>query len=252
MRISVITVCRNAEETIAHTLDSFVAQDHDDKEMLVIDGASTDGTADVVRRYGGGQVSFVSEPDCGMYDALNKGLARFSGEAVGVLNADDAYHDTTALSQVARFLSAADMVHANLNFVNNHTEKRVVRQWRAEPPPEGGFRTGWMPAHPTFYVRRAVAEAVGSFDLTLKIAADYDWMLRAIDLHDYLLGTMDAVLVDMQAGGKSTAGLGSHVAHNLEALRARQRWLNAGWVDYALVAKPARKLGQFVRRGVVS
>ena len=252
MKISVLTVCRNAEHTIAHTLDSFVAQDHRDKEMLVIDGASTDGTADVVRRYRGAQISFFSEPDRGMYDALNKGLARFSGDAVGVLNADDAYHDATVLSQIARLLAAADMVHGDLDFVSDHTSKKVLRRWRAEPPPRTGFRTGWMPAHPTFYVRRAVAETVGPFDLRLKTAADYDWMLRAIDMHGFVLGTLDTVLVDMQTGGRSTAGLGAHIGHNLEALRARRRWLDAGWVDYALIAKPARKLGQFVRRGAAS
>ncbi len=252
MKISVLTVCRNAEDTIGRTLDSFLAQDHADKEILVIDGASTDGTVDVVRRYLGTEVSCVSEPDRGMYDALNKGLSRFSGDAVGVLNADDTFHDETALSQIARLLAAADMVHGNLNFVTDHASKTVKRRWRAEPPPANGFRTGWMPAHPTFYVRRAVAEAVGPFDLTLKTAADYDWMLRAIDVHGFLLATVDSVLVDMQAGGRSTAGLGAHIGHNLEALRARRRWLRSGWVDVALFAKPARKLGQFVRLGTAS
>ena len=105
-----------------------------------------------------------------------------------------------------------------------------------------------MPAHPTFYVRRAVAEAVGPFDLTLTVASDYDWMLRAIELHDFRTALIDHVLIDMMQGGKSTSGWRSHIGHNLEALRSRQQWLGSGRLDYALIAKPARKVGQFISR----
>lgn len=248
MKISVLTVSFNSAATIAHTVESFLAQDHAEKEMILVDGASGDGTVEIVRSFGSECIRIVSEPDEGMYDALNKGLRLFGGDAVGVLNSDDTYHDTSALSRIAEGLAKRDIVHGHLDFVVDHVSKRPVRRWRAEARPARGFRTGWMPAHPTFYVRRAVVDRVGPFDLTLKTASDYDWMLRAVELHDHTIGQIDHVLIDMQHGGKSTTSLGAHVAHNLEALQARRRWLNSGLIDYALVAKPARKIGQFLNR----
>jgi glycosyltransferase involved in cell wall biosynthesis len=249
MKISVLTVSYNSSATISHTIESFLVQDHKDKEMIVIDGASQDGTVDIVRSFANDQITLISEVDDGMYDGLNKGLERFTGDAVGVLNSDDAYHDSTALSRIADELGKAEIVHGHLDFVEDHASKRIVRRWRAAAKPASGFRTGWMPAHPTFYVRRAVAERVGSFDLSLKTASDYDWMLRAVELNDHSISRINHVLIDMQRGGKSTVSLGAHVIHNLEALRARRRWLKSGLIDYALIAKPARKIGQFVGRG---
>lgn len=246
MKISVITVCFNAADTIRHTLDSFFAQDWPQKEMVVIDGASTDDTLAIVNSYAGPDLRVVSEPDKGMYDALNKGLRLYGGDAFGVLNADDAYRDHGVLARVADALGDADMVQGSLDFVDGHATGNIVRRWRATPRPHGGFRTGWMPAHPTFYVRRHVQEAVGEFDQSYRTAADYEWMLRAIEIGGFSLATIDPVLVDMMTGGRSTASLRAHVFHNFEALRARRRWLGSGMLDYALFAKPARKLGQFM------
>lgn len=248
MKISVLTVAYNSAATIAWTIESFLSQEHSEKEMILIDGASRDDTVDIVRSFGSDEITIISEPDTGMYDALNKGLRVYSGDAVGVLNSDDTYHDGQALTRIAEGLATSDIVQGHLDFVENHAGKKVVRRWRSKTRPSRGFRTGWMPAHPTFYVRRAVADKVGWFDLSLKTASDYDWMLRAVELHEHSIGDIDHVLIDMQLGGKSTAGLGAYVVHNLEALKARQRWLHSGLVDYALVAKPARKLGQFLRR----
>ncbi|MER9676193.1 glycosyltransferase family 2 protein [Mesorhizobium sp. M0208] len=250
MKISVLTVCRNSAATINHTLDSFLAQDHLDKELVVIDGGSRDETLPIIRSYSQDQIRLVSEPDSGMYDALNKGLRLYTGDAVGVLNSDDCFHDRTALRRISAGLEQADIVHGDLDFVEDHLTKRVVRRWRAVPRPFKGFRTGWMPAHPTFYVKRKVAEATGAFDLNFKVASDYDWMLRAVELHGFKSAIVEQVLVDMMIGGESTRSLKSHVLHNMEALRARRQWLASGWIDYALIAKPVRKIGQFfVERG---
>lgn len=251
MKISVLTVCFNSAATIRHTLESFLAQDHPDKELVVIDGASSDDTVAIVRSYPQERIRLVSEPDRGMYDALNKGLALCTGEAVGALNADDAFHGRSALSRISAALGKDDIVHGHLDFVESHEGKRVVRRWRAEPRPPSGFRSGWMPAHPTFYVRRHVADKVGPFDLSLKVSSDYDWMLRAVELYGFRSGVVDHVLVDMMIGGASTKSLRSYLGHNLEALRSRRRWLGTGVVDYALVAKPARKVRQFVSRSRV-
>jgi glycosyltransferase involved in cell wall biosynthesis len=244
MKISVITVCFNAEKTIGRTIASFLAQDHADAEMIIIDGASTDGTLKVVNGFAHERIRVLSEPDDGMYDALNKGLRLVRGSAVGVLNADDAYADDSVLGRIASALEYCDIVHGHLDFINRRGA--VARRWRAEPRPRGGFATGWMPAHPTFYVRREVADYVGPFDTRIGTAADYDWMLRAVDLNRFSIGMIDHVLVRMSLGGKSTSGLRSYLRHNLEALDVRRRWLGAGIVDYALIAKPARKIGQLM------
>ncbi len=246
MRVSVITVCWNSAKTIRHTLDSFLAQSHENKELLVIDGASTDETVSIARSYAADSIRVVSEPDEGMYDALNKALKLYEGDAFGVLNSDDTFHDETTLDRVADALSRSETVHGHLNFVENQSNKKIVRRWRAEAMPTKGFRTGWMPAHPTFYVKREVADTVGEFDRSWGIAADYDWMLRALECENFGLEMIDHVMVDMAHGGMSTQGVGAYVNHNLEALKSRQKWLGAGVIDYALIAKPARKLRQFI------
>jgi glycosyltransferase involved in cell wall biosynthesis len=246
MKISVLTVCFNAQATIRHTLDSFCQQTHQDREMVVIDGASSDQTREIVESYADDKIIMISEPDSGMYDALNKALKIYTGDAVGVLNADDAYHHQNVLADIADGLEHTPIVQGNLDFVIDHQSKTVARKWRAEGKPEQGFKTGWMPAHPTFYVRREVAQHVGEFNLSLHTAADYDWMLRAVDVFGFKVGVLEGVLIDMKTGGRSTKDMLSFIRHNLEALAVRQKWLDAGLIDYALIAKPARKISQFM------
>lgn len=250
MKISVFTVTYNSAKTVADTLDSFFAQDYSQKELVIVDGNSKDETLNIIASYPQESIRLITEPDRGMYDALNKALRIYTGNAFGVLNSDDTYHDSTVISRIAGKLHENDIVHGHLNFVDDHQSKKIVRRWRAKPRPRKGFTTGWMPAHPTFYVHRAVADAVGDFDLSLTTAADYDWMLRAIETHGFYSVVLDHVMIDMLKGGKSTKSLLGHVGHNLESLRSRRRWLGAGLVDYALIAKPARKLGQFFRTSV--
>lgn len=249
MRISVVTVCRNAAATIGEALESFFRQSHADKELLVVDGASTDGTLDMVRSFARDGLTVVSEPDRGLYDAMNKGLAGFGGEAVGFLNADDRFHDEGSLAAVAGALAAADICYADLDFVDRDRQGEVVRRWRSTPWRKGGFSRGWMPAHPTFYCRRRVVDQVGRFDLRYRLAADYDFMLRALELADFTAVHVPRVLVDMGAGGLSSANLKARLRHNLEALASRRRWLGAGLVDYALFAKPLGKAAQLIVAG---
>src|ERR1700722_10440299 len=179
MKISVVTVCYDAASTLALTIESFLQQDHPDKELLIIDGASSDGTVKIARSYACPQISVISEPDRGIYDAMNKGLRLFNGDAIGFLNSDDIYHDAHALSRLSRALGDSDIAYGDLRIVENHTTKKVIRNWRAGKYNRWSYQLGWMAPHPTFYVRRGVIEAVGEFDLTYTIASDYDFMLRA-------------------------------------------------------------------------
>ena len=247
MKISTVTVALNSANTIARTVESFLAQSHGDKELLLIDGGSSDRTVDIVRGFASPQIRILSEPDRGLYDAMNKGLAHFSGDAVGFLNSDDAYHDASALARLADGLRKADVVFGDLRMVQDHQTQRLVRHWKARGFARGAFRRGWMPPHPTFYLRRALVEAVGEFDLSYALAADYDFMLRALELHAPRVDYIAHPLVDFKTGGRGS-GVRAILAANLECLRARRRHLGALPVDLAFVLKPLRKILQ-LRRG---
>ena len=243
MKISVITVCRNSARTVAATMESFLQQTHPDKELIVVDGASTDDTLSVVRSFESAHTRIISEPDEGLYDAMNKGLAVYAGDAVGFLNADDRFRDTGTLARIAAGLAEVDIVYGNLDFVSNN--ETVVRRWRGVPFRRGSFAEGWMPAHPTFYVRRAVVDAVGAFDTRYRISADYDFMLRAMELHDFSSAFLEDVLVEMAYGGKSTRGVWPVLRGNLEAHQSRRKWLETGFFDKTFVVKPLGKISQF-------
>lgn len=245
MKISVITVAYNAAATIGHVLESFATQDHRDCELVLVDGGSSDDTVAIARRFADPRIRIFSEPDKGIYDAMNKGLGLFAGEAVGFLNSDDRFHDRHALAAIAEGLAGAEFVYGDLDIVRDHDCRSRVRRWRSSDYRPGSFRRGWMAAHPTFYIRRKVAEAVGGFDESLAISADYDFMLRCFETQRFSARRIDRVLVDMMAGGASQSGIGAYLRGNLESLRARRKWLGAGAVDFALFAKPARKVMQW-------
>jgi glycosyltransferase len=244
MKISTVTVSFNSQATIARAIESFLEQTHPDKEMLVIDGASKDGTLDVVRSFASGAIRVISEKDRGIYDAMNKGLRYFSGDAIGFLNSDDAYHDNSVLARITHALDNADAVHGDLVMVKDHVGRRAVRTWRAGPFVPGSFRHGWMPPHPTFYIRRDLAAAMGAFDLSYGTSADYDFMLRTLELHAPRTAYIPHPLIDFMVGGVSTKGLRAVIDGNLECLRSRRAHLGARRVDLALFTKPARKLLQ--------
>lgn len=248
MKISVVTACYNSAATMRFTLDSFLGQTHEEKELLIVDGGSTDETVTIARSYEAPDISIVSEADEGIYDAMNKGLDLFSGDAVGFLNSDDRYADRHCLTKIASALEHSDITYGHLNFVADHECRHVVRRWRASHYRKGAFRRGWMPAHPTFYMRREVASAVGRFDVRFGVAADYDYMLRAFELHAYRSAMVNCVLVEMQHGGASTRSLGSYLRSNLESYRSRRMRLGASQLDPALFAKPLRKLPQIFSR----
>ncbi len=244
MKISVVTVCFNSESTIANTIRSFLSQSHPDKEMVVVDGLSRDRTVEIVRSFGAPEISIVSEKDRGTYDAMNKGLDRYTGDAVGFLNSDDTYHDDQVLARIAAALENADASFGDVLMVADHVGKRPVRTWRGSPYRRGIFHWGWMPPHPTFYARRSLVDAVGRFRLDYKISADYDFMLRALELRPVRAEYIPHILVDFMVGGTSTAGWRAVWRNNVECLNSRRQYLGAWPVDPAFVLKPASKIFQ--------
>jgi glycosyltransferase len=244
MKISVVTASFNSEATIGFTIESFLRQKHPDKEMLVVDGASRDGTLKIVESFACPEIRVFSEPDTGVYDAMNKGFHRYSGDAVGFLNSDDTFHDADVLSGIAEALADADIVYGDINMVTDHRTKRLTRVWHGGTFRRFSFHLGWVPPHPAFYMRRKVAETVGDYDLSYVTTADYDYMLRALALHDFRVRYLPRVFVDFQVGGISTRGLGVTMRANLECLRSRREHLHAPPIDAAFFLRFARRIFQ--------
>lgn len=248
MRISVITAVYNARGTVADAIDSILAQSHPDIELIVIDGASTDGTQEVLERYRDRIGVLVSEPDNGIYDALNKGIARASGDIVGFLHADDVLAGKDVLAKVAGAFDDPDVdaVYGDLVYVSKAEPDRIIRYWKSGAYARDRLRSGWMPPHPTYYVRRSIYERLGAFDTAFRIAADYDCMLRHLYGGGIACDYIPEVLVKMRVGGASNRSLKNILRKSAEDYRAIRR-NRAGGVG-TLLWKNLGKLPQFLKR----
>ena len=222
MKISIITVAFNAATTLADTLQSVAGQTHTDIEHIVIDGASTDGTREVATRYGTHIAKFVSEPDKGIYDAMNKGLALATGDIIGFLNADDVYADDEVLQRVAEIMAqnAFDAVFGDAEFVNPARPARSVRRYRSAHFCPERIAWGWMPAHPSLFLRRDVYERFGNFRTDYRIAGDFELVARIFHGGTLKYRHVSEVWVRMRTGGISTGGWRNTVLLNREVLRA--------------------------------
>src|SRR3954469_23881339 len=249
MKISVVTASHNSEATIGFTIESFLEQTYPEKEMLVIDGASRDATIKIVESFGSDAIRVFSEKDKGVYDAMNKGFRLFSGDAIGFLNSDDTFHNSRVLADIAAAMRDCDIVYGDLNMVTDHRTKTLVRAWRGGAFKRYAFQLGWVPPHPTFYMRREVARQVGEYDLKYLTTADYDYMLRALALNDFRVCYLPRVLADFQVGGLSTAEWRVRLRGNLECLQSRREHLNAPPIDLAFFLRFARRLFQLRRLG---
>ena len=186
-----------------------IAQDYPDIEYIIVDGASTDSTLDIVRRYGDRIAVVVSEKDKGIYDALNKGIALATGDVVGFLHSDDFFADDRVLSRIAEAFTKRSLgaVYGDLNYVSKSDTTKIVRRWVSGSFKRSKFRNGWMPPHPTFYMRREHYLSLGSFDLKFSIAADYDSMLRYLWTNNISATYIPSVLITMRVGGESNQSL---------------------------------------------
>jgi len=249
LKISVITAVYNNRDTIAQALDSALAQTHTDVELVVIDGGSTDGTLQVLQGYADRLAVLVSEPDRGIYDALNKGIAHASGEVVGFLHSDDLFADAAVLSTIAAAFAdpETDAAYGDLLYVSKDDPGKVVRTWRSDAFSAARLARGWMPPHPTFYVRRAVYEQLGGYDTSYRIAADYDCVLRLLGKGGVRAAYIPEVLVKMRVGGASNRSLRNILQKSREDYRALR--VNGVGGMAALAWKNLSKLPQFLRRG---
>lgn len=225
MKISVITVSFNSAATIVNTLQSVAAQTYPDVEHIVVDGCSNDGTQALIERHAAGIATFISEPDNGIYDAMNKGIALARGDVIGFLNSDDVFSDPEVLTTIARVLedTRADLCYGDVVFVAQNNPGRTVRIYRSGDYRPGAFDWGWMPAHPTFYARRDCYEKYGTFDLQFKLQSDFELAMRFLEVHRLKWAYLPQVLVKMLTGGSSNASVKNVIRGNLEAYRACQK-----------------------------
>jgi len=244
MKVSIITVCYNSRATIADALRSVASQSWPQIEYIVIDGGSTDGTVDLVRELAPAGTVLVSEQDRGIYDAMNKGLRLATGDLIGFLNADDVLTHENVVSDIAKLAEreSADVIYGDLIYISHNAAKRTVRYWRSGQFSHAQLRWGWMPPHPTFYVRRPLVQKLGLFDIRYKIAADYDFMLRYLREPGLKVSYLPEVLVEMKTGGASNRSISAILLKSREDYSVLKKNRVGGFV--ALVCKNFRKLPQ--------
>ncbi|GAA5511091.1 glycosyltransferase family 2 protein [Novipirellula caenicola] len=246
MKISVITAVYNRAATLGDAIDSVLAQQNVELEYIVVDGNSTDATPEIVQRYGERITRSIREPDAGIYDALNKGIVAATGDVIGFLHADDWLADAQTLRRVAEALSedSVDGVYGDLVYVDGVDPSLQRRYWRAGAYDVNRFRRGWMPPHPTVYLRRRCYEQFGNFDLNIKTAADYELLVRMMVKHKIRMQYIPEVMVKMRVGGASNASLKNRLAANRDDQRA---WaMNGLTPPWGLrLTKPLSKLPQF-------
>mgnify|MGYP002621800410 CR=1 FL=1 len=249
MKLTVVTVCLNAQNTIAEAVESVRCQTWREVEHIVVDGASSDGTLAVLERYRSSFARLISEPDRGLYDAMNKGIAAASGDYLGFLNADDVYHHDRALEAVAEALSESDVeaAHADLIYVKRSDPQRVLRYWRSKAFTPGMFEAGWHPAHPTLFVRTSLLRDMGGFDLRYRYHADFDLMVRLFIERKIRSVHIPQVLVRMRSGGQSTRSLRNIYRGNHESWQIARRF-GIARTPLWIARKLGWRVGQFFRR----
>lgn len=225
MKLSIITITYNSEKTLRDTINSVLKQTYQNIEYLIIDGASKDNTIAIIKEYEPlfkGRMKWISEPDKGIYDAMNKGIRMATGDMIGILNSDDLYMDNNVLEDIAHTFNQTkvDAVYGNLLFVEENNTNKIVRTWKGSQHNPGGFLKGWHPAHPTFYVKKEIYEKYGVFDTSFDVSADFELMLRFIEKYQISNHYLDRYFIKMRMGGESTGSIKKIIEGNKNVLRA--------------------------------
>lgn len=214
LKISVITPTFNSADTIKETIESVLSQTYGNVEHVIVDGKSTDNTVEIIRqnepRYKG-RLRWISEPDGGLYDAMNKGIRMASGDVVGVLNSDDFFTSSEVLSAVASVLPGYDAVYGDVHYISKNNSSKCVRYYSSRKFKPWTIKMGLMPAHPSFYCFKTLYNRLGYYDTCFKVAADFELMMRFIYFNAIHTKYIEKDFVTMRMGGASTSGLKSHI-----------------------------------------
>lgn len=245
MKVSIITCCYNSAATVEHAIQSVLSQDYPNIEYIIVDGLSKDNTLEVVSKYKDRIGNIISEKDDGIYDAINKGVRNATGDIVGLLHSDDFFSDNQVISRiVAAFNNQIDAVYGDLQYVAKDNPDKVIRNWISGQYRPNLFKTGWMPPHPTFYVRKGKYDELGLYNTELRISADYELMLRFIQKNGITVAYIPEVLVKMRVGGESNMSLKNRLKANMEDKRAwKLNNLRPGLLTTTL--KPLMKIKQY-------
>jgi len=246
MKVSIITACLNNADTLESAIQSVCEQDYADIEYIVIDGDSTDGTKALLEKYKSKITVLISEKDKGIYEALNKGLSKATGDIVGFLHADDFYAGKTSVSKIAKAFETEniDCTYSDLQYVDRDNATKIIRNWKSEPYTDGMFLKGWMPPHPTFFLKRKWYVQYGNYNPSFSISADYELMLRMLHKHKLKAKYIPEVLVKMRTGGSSNRTLARRIKANMEDRKAwKINGLRPG--PLTLLVKPLGKIGQY-------
>jgi glycosyltransferase len=232
MIISIITISFNNVDTIESTMQSVLSQTYQNIEYIVIDGASTDGTVEIIHKYESALSKWVSEPDDGIYDALNKGIAMATGDVVGFLHADDIFYDFFVVAEVMDIFqkNQCHAVYSDLVYVARNDSQNVFRFWKSCPFEPKLLKRGWMPPHPALFIHRAVYEKYGVFNADLRISADYDLILRFFSRPDFVSEYLPHVIVRMRTGGVSNRSIGNILRKSREDYRAMKNNKTGGFI----------------------
>lgn len=222
LSISIITVSHNSISTIPATIKSVLAQTYPNIEYIIIDGSSTDGTIDSINSFGESISKFVSEPDKGIYDAINKGIKLATGDIVGILNSDDILYDNNVIMKIAETFDmwSVDAVYGDVLFFDPDKTSRITRYYSSGSFSLNKFKFGFMPAHPSFYVKRKIYEELGYYKTDYKIAADYELLIRFLSIHRIKYKYLGMPFVSMRTGGVSNKSISSNITLNKEIARA--------------------------------
>ena len=244
LKISLITVTFNAGHTINRCIQSVLGQTFKNFEYIVIDGGSTDDTLEIIKQYQGAISILLSEPDNGIYDAMNKGIKLATGDIIGMLNADDSFYDEKILSTIDSVFKekSTDIVYGDIDYVNK--KGAVVRKWRSGKYWQGKFNWGWMPPHPSFYCKKKIFEQFGYYSLQYGTAGDYELMLRFMHLHKIRAIYIEKVMVKMEIGGASN----KNVINRVKGWLADVKAMHANSIRFPFLTvffKPLRKILQY-------
>jgi glycosyltransferase involved in cell wall biosynthesis len=249
MKVSIITIAYNSEATIEATIRSVIAQSYPDIEYIIIDGCSKDSTLSIIEKYKSQIARVVSERDKGIYDGMNKGVSMATGDIIGILNSDDFYADSDVIKDVVALFekTQCQATYADLVYVDRLDEQKVIRTWNSGQYRHGAFLKGWMPPHPTFFVKADVYKRFGQYSTDLRSSADYEFMLRVLHKHQIKVAYLNRIITKMRAGGQSNVTLKNRLRANKEdGMAWRMNGLRPQ--PWTLILKPLSKLQQFFKR----
>lgn len=245
MKISIITVCFNSQQTIKATIKSVLNQSYKQVEYIIIDGASTDNTIKIINEFSNSIDVFISKGDAGIYDAINKGITKSSGDVVGLLHADDVFENNSVVGNVMRlFDENVDMIYGDINYVDRKDINRVIRRWKSDSYSKGKFKYGWMPPHTGFFIKKSCYTKYGLYNLSLGSSADYELMLRMFEVYNLKSKYIPLNITKMRVGGISNSSFKKRWEANRNDKKSwKINGLKPFWFTFLI--KPIIKIKQF-------